>query len=263
MNRMNRKWWRVLTGLCGLALAAVWAAPARAQMSEVKEKPPMYSYVAFWDIPRAQWGAMEKGIAADQPILDKDVANGTIVGYGDDTNLVHQPDAGTHDDWWSAMSMAGVINVLEQMYSTGNATTPVLGTATKHWDSIFVSRFYNWHSGSWKNLYTHGSSYKLRADAPDDAIETLSKNMIVPLLEKLLADGTIHEYEVDTLAIHTEAPGTFYIFYIAANAEALDKAQAALRETLKANPLNGPAFDSMTDYTGHRDFLARTNATYK
>ena len=173
------------------------------------------------------------------------------------------PTADTHDDWWSAMSMAGVINVLEQMYSSGNAATPVLSTATKHWDSIFVSRYYNWHSGSWKNLYTHGSAYKLKADAPDDAIETLSKNMIVPLLEKMLADGTIHEYEIDTLAIHTEAPGTFYIFYLAANAEALDKAQAAVRETLKANPLHGPAFDSMTDYTGHRDFLARTNATYK
>jgi hypothetical protein len=50
---------------------------------------------------------------------------------------------------------------------------------------------------------------------------------------------------------------------LAANAEALDKVQAALRETLKANPLHGPAFDAMTDYTGHRDFLARTNATYK
>ena len=92
-------------------------------------------------------------------------------------------------------------------------------------------------SGSWKDLYTHGSSYKLKADAPDDAIEMSSKNMIVPLLEKMLADGTIHEYEIDTQAIHTEAPGTFYIFYLAANAEALDKVQAALRETLKANPL--------------------------
>ena len=43
--------------------------------------------------------------------------------------------------------------------------------------------------------------------------------MIVPLMEKALADGLIHEYEIDTEAIHTHAPGTFIIFYIAANAE--------------------------------------------
>jgi hypothetical protein len=36
-----------------------------------------------------------------------------------------------------------------------------------------------------------------------NAVETLSKNVAVPLLEKLLADPTIHEYEIDTQAIHT------------------------------------------------------------
>jgi hypothetical protein len=87
--------------------------------------------------------------------------------------------------------------------------------------------------------------------------------MIVPLLEKELAEGTIHEYEIDTQAIHTEAPSMFYIFYIAANAEGVDKVSAGIREALKANPLNGPAFSSMTDSTAHRDELALTSATYK
>jgi basic membrane lipoprotein Med (substrate-binding protein (PBP1-ABC) superfamily) len=122
-------------------------------------------------------------------------------------NLIHRPDGSTHDQWWSAMSMAGLLNVLEQFYQSGSATSPVLASATKHWDSIYVSRYYNWHSGTWKDVYTHGASYKLKADAPEDAVETLSKNLIVPLLEKMLADGVIHEYEVDTEAIHTEAPG--------------------------------------------------------
>lgn len=31
---MNRKLWRVLAGLCALAMAAIWAAPAQAQLSE-------------------------------------------------------------------------------------------------------------------------------------------------------------------------------------------------------------------------------------
>jgi hypothetical protein len=87
--------------------------------------------------------------------------------------------------------------------------------------------------------------------------------MIGPLLEKMLADGTIHEYEIDTEAVHTQAPGTFWIFYLAANAESIDKVDAAIRETLKSNPLSGPAFGSMTDFTDHRDYLSRTSATYK
>ena len=260
---MNRKAWIVLAGLCALAMSAVWVSPACAQMSEVKEKPPMYSYVAFWNIPRAQWAEMAKNDAADQKILDKAVASGTIVGYGNDENLVHQPEGPTHDGWWSAMSMAGVLNVLDQFYKSGNATSPVLSTATKHWDNIVVSRYYNWHSGSWKDAYSHGSSYKLKAGAAEDSVDKFSKNLFVPFFEKLLADGTIHEYEIDTEAIHTEAPGTFWIFYLAANAEALDKVNASLRETMKSNPLGGPAFDSAVDFTEHRDFLARSSATYK
>jgi hypothetical protein len=41
------------------------------------------------------------------------------------------------------------------------------------------------------------------------------------------------------------------------------KVSAAVRDTLKANPLYGPAFEYMVDWTGHRDDLVRTNAAYK
>jgi hypothetical protein len=260
---MKTKGRNVLAGLCALAMAGTLAVPVRAQIAEVKEKPPMYTYVSNWIIPRARWAEMDKASAADDKILDKAIASGTLVAYGEDWNLVHQPENSTHDNWWSAMSMAGVLNALDEFYKAGTPTSPVLGSATKHWDNIYVSRFYNWHSGSWHGGYTHGSAYKLKSDAPDDAVKTLSKNLIVPLLEKLLADGTLHEYEIDVEAIHTEAPGTFWIFYITANAEGVDKVNAALQEALKASPLSGPAFGSMVDFTPHRDSLSRTNATYK
>jgi hypothetical protein len=244
-------------------MAAVWAIPAGAQMAEVKEKPPMYSYVSFWNIPRAQWGAMEKADADDKPLLDKAVASGALIGYGNDVNMVHEVDGSTHDEWWSSMSMAGLMNVLDQFYKNGSATSSVLESATKHWDGIYVSRYYNWHPGSWQGLYTHGSSYKLKADAPDDAVAMVSKGLIAPIMEKELANGTIQEYEIDTEAIHTGAPGTIWIFYLTTNADGLDKVSAAVREFRKTNPLAGAAFDSMIDWPSHRDYLARTNATYK
>ncbi len=260
---MNKHIGRFFAALCGTAMAASSIVPAVAQSSEPKEKPPMYTYVGNWGIPRTQWGDMEKNNIADQKILDKALASGTIVSYGSDVNLVHQVDGMTHDDWWASMSMAGVLNVLDQFYKSGGSTAPVLSSATKHSDNLFVSRAYNWHAGSWKDVYGHGASYKLKADAPDDAVETLSKTFLVPFFEKLLADGTIHEYEIDTEAVHTESPDTFWVFYIAASAEGLDKVNAALRDSIKASPLNGRAFGSMVDFTPHRDYLVRTNATYK
>ena len=79
----------------------------------------------------------------------------------------------------------------------------------------------------------------------------------------MLADGTILEYEIDTQAIHTQEPGTFWIAYIAAKPEGLDKVQTAVIDSLKGNPLSGPAFDSMMDYGGHRDELIRGDGTFK
>jgi len=91
----------------------------------------------------------------------------------------------------------------------------------------------------------------------------LSKNLVAPLLEKLLADGTIVEYEIDTAAVHTSTPGYFLIVYVSPNAEGLDKVNAAVEAAIKPDPLGGQAFGSMEDYSAHRDQLLRTNATWK
>jgi len=254
---------KVFAGLCGLAMLTLCAITSGAQTSEVKEKPPMYSYVANWQIPRAQWPEMQKATSADKAILDKALADGTIVGYGDDENLVHQPDAPTHDNWWSAMSMAGLIKVLDQLSASASDRLSVLQSATKHSDGIYVSRYYNWHPVSWKGGYTHVSIYKLKADAPDDAVDTISKQLIVPLMEKLLADDSILEYEVDTEALHTSAPGTFELVYVSPAAEGLDKVNAAVQGAVKAQPLAGTAFGSLVDSSAHRDELSRANGTYK
>lgn len=260
---MNARSWRVCAGLCGLMMTAVCSVPLSAQMTEVKEKPAMYTYVASWQIPRAHWSEMDKANAGDKAVMEKALADGTIVGYGNDDTVVHQLDGGTHDNWWSATSMAGLMKVLEQLNASGSSESPVLESATKHWDTISVSRYYNWRAGSYKGAYTHFGTYKLKADAPDDAVDTLAKHLVVPLLEKLLADGTILEYEIDTLAIHTEAPGTFWIGYITPNAEGLDKVTAAIAEAGKQQVLSGAAFGAMTDSNGHRDELIRGEGTYK
>ena len=73
----------------------------------------------------------------------------------------------------------------------------------------------------------------------------------------------LNEYEIDEEAIHTESPDMFFVYVLAPTAEGLDKLNDAIRERAKTNPLAGPAFGSMVDFTPHRDQLLRSNATYK
>jgi len=260
---MNKKNWRFLAGLCAIVMAGAWAAPACAQSAEVKDKPRLYTYEAFWVVPRARWTEFEKANPGEQKVMDKGMASGVLVSYGSDSAVLHDADGATHDNWWQSMSMAGTLAVLDDLEKVGGASTSVLNSATKHWDNMWVSRFYNWRAGSWQGAYSYAAIYPLKADAPDDAVDVLAKNMLVPLLEKLLADGTIVEYELDEQAIHSDAPGLFVIDYITPTAEGLDKVNAAIRAAAKISPLNGQAFGSMVDFTKHRDVLTRTAATYK
>jgi hypothetical protein len=255
-------------GFCrNLAIASVatvvtaCALPAYAQDTASKDKPPLYTYVANWVIPRAHWDEMAKSDAANQKILDDGVAGGSILGYGNDEILVHQVERETHNNWWVANSMAGVLKVLDQFYKV--KSPPVLATATKHWDNIYVSRSYNWRAGTIKSGYVHGAVYKLKADAPDNAVEVLSKSFIVPLFEKLMSEGAVQAYQVAEEAVHTTDPGMFFIFFISPNADGLDKTNAALSAAVAENALAGPAFASMVDFSAHRDNLARGDAVLK
>jgi hypothetical protein len=261
---MNGKMETVFAGLMGLATLALSGVPALAQMQEVKSKPPMYSYVANWQVPRANWGDMEKTTGSVNGILDQAFADGTIIGHGYDVNLVHTETDSTHDVWWSSMSMAGIIKALDRIHASSVYTNsaPSLNES-KHWDEVWVSHYYNWKSGAFKNAYTHVGVYKLKDDAPDSALDDLSQHFMVPVLEKLIADGTILEYEIDEAAIHTAAPGTFLVVYLTPTPEGIDTTQQAVRDAVKAHPLSLQAFGSVTEDSGHRDGLAKSDGVYK
>lgn len=97
---ISKKWFSPFLGFCGLLALSLFACPSHAQSSTVQSKPPMYSYVANWQIPRTHWSEMPQSEAADKSVMDHALADGTIIGYGNDQNLVHTPDGETHDDWW-------------------------------------------------------------------------------------------------------------------------------------------------------------------
>lgn len=259
---MHNTLWNLFTRSRIFAAMFMVAFLVNAHAQDVKQKAPMYSYVANWQVPRAHWSEVGKAVETVDGVLQQSLADGYLVGYGNDTNLIHQPDAETHDLWWSSTSLAGILKTLDRIHAAADNNTPVFNDA-KHWDNLYVSHYYNWKSGAYKGGYTHVSLYKLKADAPDDALDTLAQQLIVPVLEKQLASGAIQEYEIDTLAIHTEAPGSFAIVYITPTPEGLDTVQSAIHEAAKAAPLFGQAFDSVTDFTGHRDELAKSTGQYK
>jgi hypothetical protein len=255
-NMKEKKLWAVFIGMIFLAMSVAWLAPAGAQVAEVKAKPPMYSYIAVWNIPRNQWAGKENQAAAARKILDQAISKGTIVAYGFDENPLH-------DTFWLSMSKAGLQNVLDQYQKAGITAAPAPAGATVPPISILISRYYNWRAGKWENAYVHVGIYKIKPDAPPDAVDTLSKNFFAPVLEKMLAAGAIFEWETDTYDDPKAAPGTFLIAYLSATKEGLEKSSSALQERLKSAPSKGKAFDSLVDVSATRDVVVRSYAVYK
>jgi len=145
---------------CAVAMMAASAVPACAQ-DEPKEKPPMYSYIGFWNIPRAQWADMEKNIAVDQKILDKALADGTIVGCATTWNLVHTADGATHDDGGRDVhgcdaERAG--QVLQVRYANLTRISERYQAFRRH----FRQPLLHWRPGTYKNAYTRVAMYKLK-----------------------------------------------------------------------------------------------------
>jgi hypothetical protein len=259
---MNRKLGNIFAGICGLAALMLAAIPAAAQMQEIKPKPPMYSYVANWQVPRANWPDMEKTVGPVSDVLDKAQADGIIIGHGNDTTVIHTAVDSTHDVWWSSMSMGGLLKALDRVHAANASNSAALNDA-KHWDEVWVSRYYNWKPGSYKGGYTQVMAYKLKADAPDDAVDNLSQHLVVPVLEKLFADGTLIEYEIDTMAQHSEAPGMVMIVALTPTPDGIDTIRAAILGAAKDHPLGIDAFDSYTESSAHRDELAKSDGVYK
>lgn len=254
---------KVVTLVCALAIAAIWASPIRAQAGEEKEKPPIYIYVAQWDVPRADWPAFEKPDPAFNALMAKLLADGTIIDYGSFKSVAHQDGSPNHGGWWSANSVGNLMKALAAVAAQkGNPELEKIQAASKHWDYILDSRLYGAKHGSFENGYLRVGAYKSKPHEGEQTDKML-KAYIVPMLEKLLADGSIYAYSIDREAIHTTDPSFFWIVIIANGPEGLDKFYEGLEAASKANPTGGPAFGSTLESAEHRDSLSLASGTYK
>lgn len=253
---------RAIWYVCLLTLLAVPAGTALGAQNQDQGKPPIYTYIAQWAVPRAQWADMAKIDDQERPLMDKLVADGTITGYGAFANLIHHEGEPTHGSWFTATSEGKLMKALEAVYAQGTTTAPVQA-ASKHWDFIVVSRAYNAHSGKFDGAYLSGSGWDVKP-GEGQAFRELINSRLVPVLEKLVADSALVSYSVDTEDYHTEKPGRVTLVYTTADAAGLDKVGEALEAAFSKDPEIGPAFRSMTDGEGHRDFLLRvTHMTIK
>jgi hypothetical protein len=236
-------------------VALVVGVPLQAQAGD-QGKPPVYTYISEWAVPRAQWAEMVKLDEQDRPLMDKLISDGTLTGYGAFTNLIHQEGEPTHGTWLTATSEGNLLKALEAVYAQPGTTTSPVQSASKHWDYMLVGRVYNQRPGKSESGYLAGDQWDVKPGEMR-AYNDLVKSALVPAFEKLLADGVVTSYGMDTEDFHTQKLGRVTFYFTTPDASAFDKASKAFDEAFEKSPALGSALQSMVDREGHRDFLDR------
>ncbi|MGE5206195.1 MAG: hypothetical protein ACM3PW_11295 [Chlamydiota bacterium] len=237
------------------ALLLFAMAPAQAQMSA--QKPAVYTYVAQWSVPRAQWGDMAKMQQSDIPALDRLVADGTLTSYGLYESAVHQMKGPTHGNWFQASSMAGIFKALDVLQGSTASNAALLGSGS-HQDLLLVSRDYDSHSGNFRNSLLRGLSVTVKPGMEPQFHDAFDR-IIRPVLEKLVADGALHGWSYQDQWI-VQDPGVVTAVIIANGPEGLDRYIAAINDLLDKNPNAVAPLIAATEPGSRRDFLLRVNA---
>jgi hypothetical protein len=239
---------------CVFALAlgiALQATPTSAQ------DETYYTYVSEWNVPRGQWAAFEKERDQGNAAMQRLVADGTIIAWGNDINLVHTEDGFTQEDFFMATSRAAILKALDALRpgATGGAYTAV----TKHRDYFMHTLAHGGKTSSGATGILRVVSWQAKPHE-GDALTEVVKKYIVPELNAQIADGSVVMFNFDTEEIHTDPQGLYFLAIIYSSGEAMDKAFGGLLTDLKANPAVGDAISSITVAEAHRDSLAKVTA---
>src|SRR3984957_20390170 len=121
--------------IAGLFVFVLVVTLVPAAIPQSESMPIVYTYVSQFQIPRANWAAYsedsEKSVI---PVLEKSVADGSIMSWSTFEQVVHSPEGYTHGAAWSSSSIAGLMKVLDEIRKSPQRPGQI--AATKHEDLL-------------------------------------------------------------------------------------------------------------------------------
>lgn len=244
------------------------ALPLVAQ-EEAKMEP--VSYLAEFQVKpekAAEFIGMVKKY--DKPALDGLMAEGAVLAWGLDTVVIHRENEGNFLWWFVTPDYAGMDKVFAALEKVEATISPedmaaMLETVdlSKHHDHILRSLHVSVSdTPPSAPPYTNYASVKVLPGHGDDYLKAFQK-YDAPVLDALVADGTIYGYGVDREDFHTEEPQWRFIWIVVPNMAAWDKVDAAFaadreKMTPAQRSIMEHSFRDITEAGAHRDYFFRT-----
>jgi hypothetical protein len=244
---------RKMIGLLVVVLAAVIAVPiAQPQMEQAQ---PVYTYVSQFQVPRANWAQFAENTEKTfVPVVEKLMADGTIISWSTFENLVHTPEGYTNGAAWSSNSIAGIMRVLDELRKGGPQPGQI--ASTKHEDLLMQSTMHHAVSGHWTSGYLRVVCQMAKGN-PEDYSSALMK-YLGPTFDEQFKKGVVTSYGLDAQYVNTAPSSLRCAVFTYPNAESMDKWAAAINATFaKMSQADRDAFFGTTVPDSRRDLMAR------
>ncbi len=195
--------------------------------------------VATFKVPPGKEGAfVEKG-KAFIPTLDKLMADGTVLAYGMDVDILHVPGNNNVAFWVTVPNYDAVEKEDIAIEAFIKANPALMGDMmgltdmSAHQDLLVRTRE-EAHRSVPAGAQPIGDFdvVRIKPGRAQDFM-TMFKKFDEPVYEKLVADGVIYSYSLDTEAVHTMEPGLFWVIVSMPNLGTKDKVNAAFEEADK------------------------------
>jgi hypothetical protein len=232
---------RILAGAACVAVAAV-AAPAFAQA------PPSLTWVAYTQgKPGKTTEWLNLTLKHDAPMYDKLMAAGVVRSWGVATPINHRPGFGwnlltwvTVDNWagvdkWAGAAMQTMQARSEQETKAIEASYQAVEEGRSHFDEVVRNAVFVPGKPGAKIGYFLVGHYLARP-GQDGAATQFYREFIVPIADKLVADGILVGYGLHVQELHGQfQPGrkwTHRGWYAVSDLGGIDKVNAAVRAAI-------------------------------
>jgi hypothetical protein len=244
---------KLIAGMLVLALA-IFAVPIASPQTD--QAQPVYTYVSQFQVPRANWAQYAEDTEKTfVPVVERMLADGSIVSWSTFETLVHTPEGYTHGAAWSSTSIAGLTRVLDEVRKSGPRPGQV--AATRHEDYLMQSTLYRAGSGKGTSGYLRVLCSQTQPGKPDDYATALKK-YLWPTFEEQFKKGVATYVGLDQQYVNNAAPSLRCLVITYPNAESMDKWATAVNATLgKMSQADREAFFATTVPDSRRDFMAR------
>jgi len=229
--------------VCAAFVSLLVLVPVAAS---AQSAPPAVTIVSLFKVQPGKGDAvMDLFKKYSKPVVDKLLADGTIIDWGVGVPYVHTGSGWTHAFWITAADWAHHAMV-DKAFEAAEKTRKeeenkkieeafrAAVVADAHRDLVFRNVIAHGRPGGTGGGDGKGylwlADYQARPNQDDEAAGFF-RSVVEPVFAKLLADGTLRSYGLQVPVVHTEITpvDAQTIWYEVADLADLDKVQGALR----------------------------------